>query len=98
MLLVENTPLVFLYYTGVTLLLIGDRAVPLPSALEVAETELMGRFATCWPLTKVLDIGGTERSPNYATKCNSQQSGMLKKLRESFLDPLIQGGRALSRF
>ena len=57
----------FLTFTtaGLTSLLICGRRVLLTSALEVAEAELMGRYASCWPLTKVLDIGGTERSPKY---------------------------------
>lgn len=63
-------------------MLIGDCTISLTSALEVAEAELMGRFAACWPLTKVLDIGGMERSPNYTTKCNSQQSGVLSSVSE----------------
>ena len=50
---------------GLTSLLIRDHPVPLTSALEVAERELMGEFASCWPLTKVLDIGGSERCPRY---------------------------------
>ena len=60
--------------TGLTSLLLGSRAVLLPSALKVAEQELMGHFAASWPLTKVLDIGGSERSPNYTTKCSNQHS------------------------
>ena len=62
---------------GLTSLLIGHRAVLLTTALKVAEQELMGCFATCWPLTKVLDIGGPERSPNYTTECSSQLSSEL---------------------
>lgn len=46
-------------------MLLSNGPVLLTSALEVAERELMGEFACSWPLTKVLDIGGAERSPNY---------------------------------
>ena len=50
---------------GITSLLIHHRPVLLPSALEVAEKELMGDYSSSWPLTKVLDIGGVQRIPNY---------------------------------
>ncbi len=40
----------------------------LPTALRVAERELMGNYAALWPLTKILDIGGTERSPHLTTE------------------------------
>lgn len=53
---------------GVTSLLISGHAVLLTAALEVAERELMGSYASFWPLTKVLDIGGSERCPKYSEK------------------------------
>lgn len=36
----------------------------LAKALKWAELELMGSYAHLWPLTKILDIGGTRRMPN----------------------------------
>lgn len=59
---------------GVTSLLIHDHPVLLTSALEVAESELMGDYANSWPLAKVLDIGGTERPPQF-TSVVDQSSG-----------------------
>lgn len=53
--------------------MINDQAVLLTSALEVAEQQLMGDFASSWPLTKVLDIGGSERCPKYSSKVNQVQ-------------------------
>lgn len=58
----------FAPFAGVTSLLIQGQPVLLTSLLEVAECELMGGFADSWPLTKVLDIGGTKRCPKYTTK------------------------------
>jgi hypothetical protein len=49
-------------------LLIHGQPVLLTSVLEVAEHEVMGGFAKLWPLTKVLDIGGSERHPKYTTR------------------------------
>lgn len=51
---------------GITSLRVGDRSVPLPQVLEVAEKELMGEYNSQWPLTKVLDIGGPKCSPQYS--------------------------------
>ena len=48
--------------------MIGEQLVPLTVALEVAERELMGDYSSLWPLTKILDIGGTERPPNLTTE------------------------------
>ena len=55
---------------GITSLLIGDQLVSLPTALRVAEKELMGDYAALWPLTKILDIGGTKRQPNLTPELN----------------------------
>ena len=49
---------------GITSLIFGEQLIPLPTALELAEKELMGEYSSLWPLTKILDIGGTERLPN----------------------------------
>lgn len=62
-------------YLGVTSVILGDKFVLLTEALEVAEDKLMGRYASLWPLTKVLDIGGTARKPRFTedrneSKCN----------------------------
>lgn len=46
-------------------MIIGDKFVLLTEALEVAEDKMMGRYASLWPLTKVLDIGGTARRPKF---------------------------------
>lgn len=62
-----------LFSAGITSLLINGRPVPLTSALMAAEDALMGDYAASWPLTKVLDIGGSEKSPNYTEKaCSSE--------------------------
>ena len=50
---------------GLTSLMVEGGTVLLRDAVKVAEQELMGRFASLWPLTKVLDIGGPHRAPNY---------------------------------
>lgn len=49
-------------------MIIGDKHVLLTEALKVAEEKLMGRYASLWPLTKVLDIGGTARRPRFQEK------------------------------
>ena len=46
-------------------MMIGDKHVLLTDALKVAEDKLMGGYASLWPLTKVLDIGGTARRPRF---------------------------------
>ena len=46
-------------------MIIGDKHVLLTEALKVAEDKLMGGYASLWPLTKVLDIGGTARRPRF---------------------------------
>ncbi len=82
---------VILYVTrlciaGVTSLLIHDRPVLLTSALAVAEDELLGGFANSWPLTKVLDIGGTERCPKYTDQSSGDSnSTCICKLRSEAL-------------
>lgn len=52
---------------GVTSLFIEDQLVHFPRAIEVAEDILLGEYNQCWPLTKVLDIGGPSRLPKYST-------------------------------
>ena len=47
------------------MLRVGDSHVLMTEALKVAEEELMGGYSSLWPLTKVLDIGGTARRPKY---------------------------------
>ena len=47
------------------MLRVGERRVLMTEALKVAEEELMGGYGSLWPLTKVLDIGGTARRPKY---------------------------------
>ena len=51
--------------SGVSFVIIGNKCVLLTEALKVAEDRLMGRYASLWPLTKVLDIGGTARKPRF---------------------------------
>lgn len=58
--------------------MVGERRVLLTDALRVAGRELMGDYASLWPLTKVLDIGGTARTPVYSgTGTTSSGSGEL---------------------
>ncbi|XP_064381974.1 uncharacterized protein LOC135330924 [Halichondria panicea] len=59
---------------GITSLLIGDQLVSLPTALRVAEKELMGDYAALWPLTKILDIGGVKRQPNLTPELNERST------------------------
>ena len=66
--------------TGITSLLVNNRPVLLTEALKVAEVELMGTgFSKQWPLTKVLDIGGLERCPQYSEKCANNSGGFIFK-------------------
>ena len=51
--------------SGITSVIIGDKSVLLTEALKVAEDKLMGGYASLWPLTKVLDIGGRARRPRF---------------------------------
>ena len=51
---------------GVTSLFINGQLVQFPKAIEVAEDLLLGTYNQRWPLTKVLDIGGTPRLPKYS--------------------------------
>jgi len=51
---------------GITSLLVNGQPVLLTEALVVAAEELMGGFSPSWPLTKVLDIGGVERRPQFS--------------------------------
>ena len=37
-------------------------------AIEVAEKKLLGDYAAFWPLTKILDIGGSTVSPSFGGK------------------------------
>ena len=47
-------------------MVINNRDVPITELLTVAEEALFGSYAPTWPLTKILDIGGTERVPRYS--------------------------------
>lgn len=58
---------------GLTALFIGGEPVPLPQAIEAAETQLMGEYCNVWPLTKVLDIGGPARKPQYSAECGEAE-------------------------
>ena len=51
---------------GMTSILIAGESHPLPSLLEVANAELMGKYDYAWPLAKVVDIGGPAQVPNYS--------------------------------
>ena len=44
----------------------GDE-ISFPKAIEIAEQPLMGDFASKWPLTKILDIGGPAVTPSFST-------------------------------
>ena len=48
-------------------MVINKREVPITELVAVAEEAIFGRHASSWPLTKILDIGGTERVPHYST-------------------------------
>ena len=48
-------------------MVINDKEVPITELPGGAEETLFGKFASSWPLTKILDIGGTERVPRYST-------------------------------
>lgn len=56
----------FSVLAGITSLLVNGQPVLLTEALVVAPEELMGGFSPSWPLTKVLDIGGVERRPQFS--------------------------------
>ena len=60
---------------GITLLRVGESPVLLTDALRVAEDKLMGKYASSWPLTKVLDIGGTARRPKFVDKSGGATEG-----------------------
>ena len=69
---------------GLTSLLIHGKEVLLTSALEVAEEDLMGGYAATWPLTKILDIGGTKRPPRFTSRvegkeCMGVRTGVAKQ-------------------
>lgn len=51
---------------GLTVLLINEKKVLLTELVTVAEEAIFGSYASSWPLTKILDIGGTERVPQYS--------------------------------
>ena len=60
---------------GITSLFIKDQLIEFPKAIEVAENLLLGAYNRCWPLTKVLDIGGPSRLPTYsASKSDSPKA------------------------
>ena len=48
-------------------MVINKREVPITELVAVAEEAIFGSHASSWPLTKILDIGGTERVPHYST-------------------------------
>ncbi|KAL5470726.1 hypothetical protein EMCRGX_G028735 [Ephydatia muelleri] len=52
---------------GITAMVINKREVPITELVAVAEEAIFGSHASSWPLTKILDIGGTERVPHYST-------------------------------
>ena len=46
----------------------------------------MGGFANSWPLTKVLDIGGTKRCPKYTNKVDTgNYQGVSRQFVQDFL-------------
>lgn len=52
---------------GITKLhLLNDRHIPLPDAVSLAGDIIMGDYASLWPLTKVLDIGGKSVKPSFS--------------------------------
>ena len=51
---------------GLTELILQEETILFRDALKYAERELMGEYASQWPLTKVLDIGGSPKSPKYS--------------------------------
>ena len=53
---------------GLTVLNVGDGKVSFKAAIEVAEKKLLGDHEASWPLTKVLDIGGSTVSPSFGGK------------------------------
>ena len=58
---------------GLTSLIVCGKKVHLTEALQVAETELMGKYSQSWPLTKVLDIGGPARVPKYTSTASEHK-------------------------
>eukprot|EP00731_Ephydatia_muelleri_P021125 Em0013g852a len=68
--------------------------------VAVAEEAIFGSHASSWPLTKILDIGGTERVPHYST---SRGGEALLRSAHSLPRPLWGGGewevlKALEQF
>ena len=53
---------------GLTVLNVGDGKVSFKAAIEVAEKQLLGDHKASWPLTKILDIGGSTVSPSFGGK------------------------------
>jgi len=50
---------------GITILLVGNQEILLTTALTLAGEDLLGDYVATWPLTKLLDIGGTPVVPHY---------------------------------
>ena len=50
---------------GVTRLLVGSQEVLFSTALSVTGELLLGNYVDTWPLTKLLDIGGSPVTPRY---------------------------------
>lgn len=53
-------------HEGITSLLIGNQEVLFSTALTLAGELLLGDYIDMWPLTKLLDIGGTPVVPKYS--------------------------------
>ena len=55
-----------LTHEGITTLLVGNQEILFSTALTLAGQLLLGDYIDTWPLTKLLDIGGTPVVPNYS--------------------------------
>ena len=53
-------------HEGITSLLIGNQEILFSTALTLAGELLLGDYIDMWPLTKLLDIGGTPVVPKYS--------------------------------
>lgn len=52
-------------HEGITSLLVENQQILLSTALMLAGKDLLGDYINTWPLTKLLDIGGTPVVPQY---------------------------------
>lgn len=52
-------------HEGITNLLVGNQEILFSAALMLAGEDLLGNYVATWPLTKLLDIGGTPVVPHY---------------------------------